>query len=186
MPPALLRSLPRSLSQLTRRTLKPPPPKKTSPPTNRFYNDLIDDMLANGIEPYATMFHWDLPQTLQDSYGGMLGEEVADDFLNYANALYANFGDRVKNWMTFNEPWVTCVLQWGQGVFAPGINNGVKGQYACGHNLLVAHGKAAQLYRDVYQPVQKGRLGIALNIEWGEPGTSSEAGEYLVSLFLSC
>jgi len=144
-------------------------------------------MIAEGVTPYATLFHWDLPQALQDAYGGFAGHpnggataagRLDADFLYYANALFALYGDRVKSWMTFNEPWVTCVLQWGQGVFAPGIPYGARGQYACGHNLLVAHGKAAQLYRDVYKPTQKGRLGIALNIEWGEPGTDSEAGAF--------
>eukprot|EP00879_Flechtneria_rotunda_P008056 GHRR01008439.1.p1 GENE.GHRR01008439.1~~GHRR01008439.1.p1 ORF type:complete len:521 (+),score=119.18 GHRR01008439.1:997-2559(+) len=149
-----------------------------------FYNSLINEMLANGIKPYVTMFHWDLPQILQDNYDGLIGKEFINDFINYATVLFENFGDRVQDWMTFNEPWVTCVLQYGQGVFAPGKPYGEAGQYQCGHNLLLAHARTYRLYHETpqlqlggltYAQAQKGKIGIALNIEWLEPLTSKPA-----------
>uniref|UniRef100_A0A383WHZ0 beta-glucosidase n=1 Tax=Tetradesmus obliquus TaxID=3088 RepID=A0A383WHZ0_TETOB len=148
-----------------------------------FYNSLINEMIANNIRPYATIFHWDLPQVLQDKYQGLIGEEFIADFVNYANVLFENFGDRIRDWMTFNEPWVTCVLQYGQGVFAPGIPMGDEGMYKCGHNLLRAHAKTYQLYHKVPQAkldnvtfadAARGKVGIALNIEYLEPLTEAK------------
>ncbi|WIA44472.1 hypothetical protein OEZ86_007218 [Tetradesmus obliquus] len=148
-----------------------------------FYNSLINEMIANNIRPYATIFHWDLPQVLQDKYQGLIGEEFIADFVNYANVLFENFGDRIRDWMTFNEPWVTCVLQYGQGVFAPGIPMGDEGMYKCGHNLLRAHAKTYELYHKVPQAklenatfadAARGKVGIALNIEYLEPLTEAK------------
>eukprot|EP00878_Enallax_costatus_P009751 GHUV01010184.1.p1 GENE.GHUV01010184.1~~GHUV01010184.1.p1 ORF type:complete len:541 (+),score=93.23 GHUV01010184.1:583-2205(+) len=147
-----------------------------------FYNKMIDEMIKNGIRPYGTIFHWDLPQVLQENYDGLIGDEFIEDYVNYANVLFENFGDRVHDWMTFNEPWVTCVLQYGRGDFAPGIPFGESGQYKCGHNLLIAHAKTYELYHKTPQPsldgktyaeVQKGKIGIALNIEYLEPLTQA-------------
>ncbi|GBF90818.1 beta-glucosidase-like [Raphidocelis subcapitata] len=148
-----------------------------SPEGLAFYNRLIDAMLARGIEPYVTLYHWDLPQVLQDAYGGFLdGARFVPDFAYYAAAAFEAFGGRVKNWITFNEPWVVCKLHYGDGTFAPGIPFGLAGQYACGHTLLLAHAAAAALYaRQYYKPSQRGRLGVALSMTWHEPGSASEA-----------
>lgn len=90
----------------------------------------------------------------------------------------SRFGDRVKKWITFNEPWVVCSLQWGNGDFAPGVAYGESGKWKCGHHLLLAHATAVKLYRDAYKPRQKGKIGMALWSEWSEPYTDKFEGGY--------
>ncbi|KAG8375749.1 hypothetical protein BUALT_Bualt10G0132700 [Buddleja alternifolia] len=85
-----------------------------------FYNDIINTLLANGIEPYVTLFHWDLPYVLEKDYGGFLGEEIVKDFREFAELCFWEFGDRVKNWITLNEPWTYCIQGYVQCVFPPG------------------------------------------------------------------
>nr|GMD80832.1 beta-glucosidase 44-like [Ipomoea batatas] len=85
-----------------------------------YYNKLINYMLKKGITPYACLNHYDLPQALQDSYGGWLGRQVVEDFADYAEFCFKTFGDRVKNWFSFNEPRVVAALGYDTGFFAPG------------------------------------------------------------------
>jgi beta-glucosidase/6-phospho-beta-glucosidase/beta-galactosidase len=142
-----------------------------------FYNRVIDSLLAAGIVPVVTLFHWDLPQANQDAYKGFLGREIVEDFVYFADVCFKNFGDRVKKWTTFNEPQSVCNLMWGNGDFAPGVNNGPTGKWTCGHNLLLAHAYAVKLYRDQYQKKQGGKIGMALWSEWSEPLTDTEAAK---------
>ncbi|KAK2997898.1 hypothetical protein RJ639_025919, partial [Escallonia herrerae] len=86
----------------------------------KYYNDLINELLANGIEPFVTLFHWDLPQALQDEYGGFLSPQIIADFCDYAELCFWEFGDRVKHWITLNEPWSYCVGGYVTGILAPG------------------------------------------------------------------
>ncbi|KAG8710931.1 hypothetical protein FRC08_016542 [Ceratobasidium sp. 394] len=87
----------------------------------KFYSDLIDELLAAGITPFVTIYHWDLPQALHDRYGGWLNkEEIVQDYVRYAKVCFESFGDRVKHWLTVNEPWCVAILGYGRGVFAPG------------------------------------------------------------------
>ncbi|KAF7119620.1 hypothetical protein RHSIM_Rhsim13G0229900 [Rhododendron simsii] len=86
----------------------------------RFYNDLIDELIANGITPFATLFHWDAPQALEDAYGGFLSSEIVDDFCDYADLCFWEFGDRVKHWITLNEPWSFSKYGYVIGTNAPG------------------------------------------------------------------
>ena len=118
----------------------------------------------------------DLPQGLQDAYGGPVDARFVADFEYYASALFNAFGDRVKHWMTFNEPWVTAVLSYGLGVFAPGVALGEEGQYKAAHHILLAHAAAVDTYRRRYAPEQGGRVGIALSIIWPEPLSDSAEG----------
>lgn len=134
-----------------------------------FYNSLINELIKNGISPAATLYHWDLPQANQDAYEGFMGRQLVDDFKYYAETAFKSFGDRVKTWTTFNEPWVICTNQYGNGAFAPGINKGDYGKWTCGHNLLLAHAEAVKSYRDNYKKSQGGKIGMALWSEWSEP-----------------
>ena len=153
-----------------------------------FYNKLIDQLLDAGIEPWVTLYHWDLPAALEFEIGGWLGEEISDVFANYADVCFSRFGDRVKNWITINEPWVVAILGYGLGVFAPGRTSNTA-PYLAGHNLLKAHAKAVRVYREKYQGVQKGQIGITNNCDWREPLTESaadrEAAERALEFFLA-
>lgn len=125
-----------------------------------FYNRLIDELLEAGITPFVTMFHWDLPQALQKEYGGFADRRVADDFGEYAELLVRRFGDRVKNWITLNEPWVYSILGNFFGVHAPGRKNPWVA-FRTMHNLLRSHGEAVRRVRH-FSP--DGQVGITLNL----------------------
>ncbi len=139
-----------------------------------FYNHLIDTLLKNEITPWVTLYHWDLPLALQLEYDGWTGEKISDLFADYADLCFSRFGDRVKNWITINEPWVVAILGYGQGVFAPGRISNIE-PYVAGHQLLLAHAKAVQVFRTKYQPTQGGQIGITNNCDWREPASDSDA-----------
>jgi beta-glucosidase len=161
---------------------------KVNPGGIEFYSKLIDALLSNGIQPWATLYHWDLPLALQFEEDGWLGHSIADAFAQYADVCFRHFGDRVKRWITLNESWVVAMLGYGQGVFAPGRISNTE-PYLAGHNLLRAHAKAVQVYREKYQPQQKGLIGITNNCDWREPLTASAAdkaaAERALEFFLS-
>lgn len=133
-----------------------------------WYRNLIKALLAAGIRPAVTMYHWDLPQVLQNEYGGFLSPKIQEDFLYYADTLFKHLGDIVDQWMTFNEVISICELGYQVDVFAPQANKGLGAKYTCGHNVLLAHAKTMQLYRTKYA-AQKGRVSIALDGKWGYP-----------------
>lgn len=153
-----------------------------------FYSRLIDQLLAAGIEPWVTLYHWDLPLALQLEQDGWTGAAISDFFAQYADICFAHFGDRVKNWITLNEPWVVAMLGYGQGAFAPGRTSNVE-PYLAAHHLLLAHGKAVAVYRKKYQAQQKGRIGITNNCDWREPLSSNPedaaAAERALEFFLA-
>ncbi|KAL8033812.1 hypothetical protein ABFX02_13G180500 [Erythranthe guttata] len=142
-----------------------------------YYNDLINELLANGIQPWVTIMHFDTPQALEDAYGGFLSRRIVDDFRDFADLLFDQFGDRVKHWMTINEPWCFSYLGYTLGVFAPGrCSNSVSSTctggdsavepYIATHNQLLSHAAAVNLYKTKYQEVQKGKIGITINSFW--------------------
>ena len=138
----------------------------------RYYNDLIDELLNHDIEPWVTLYHWDLPLALQIEHDGWLNPSIADRFAEYAEICFDYFGDRVKRWITLNEPWVVAMLGYGQGVHAPGrISNA--DPYLAAHNLLRAHGRAVDIYRLRYKAKQNGVIGITNNCDWREPLTDT-------------
>uniref|UniRef100_A0A383WBJ0 Beta-glucosidase n=1 Tax=Tetradesmus obliquus TaxID=3088 RepID=A0A383WBJ0_TETOB len=135
-----------------------------------FYHKLIDEMVANGITPVATMYHWDLPQVLQDRYGGWLNEQVVKDFAFYADTLFARFGSKIKYWVTINEPASICDHGYKNGIYAPGVKADRSSLYKCGHNVLLAHAAAVKVYRDKYRS-QGAKIGFSTNLVWAEPLT---------------
>ncbi|KAI3466882.1 hypothetical protein Pfo_023545 [Paulownia fortunei] len=145
-----------------------------------YYNNLINELLANGVEPFVTILHLDVPQALQDAYGGCLSAQIVADFLDFANLLFQQFGDRVKYWITINEPWTFSVYGYAYGLFAPGRCSNWQGlgctsgnsaiePYIVAHNQLLAHSAVVNLYRNKYQALQKGTIGITLASYWFEP-----------------
>ena len=138
-----------------------------------FYSNLIDALLDKGITPWVTLYHWDLPTALEFEHGGWLNPKLAEFFRDYADICFEHFGDRVKHWMTINEPCVIAVHGYTEGYFPPGRTSQVE-PYIAGHHLLRAHAYAVDLYRRKYQAKQKGRIGMVCNCDWREPATDTE------------
>ncbi|CAN0929447.1 Beta-glucosidase 40 [Linum grandiflorum] len=138
------------------------------------YNKFIDALLANGIEPYVTLYHWDLPQALYDRYTGWLDPQIVQDYVEYAETCFEKFGDRVKHWITFNEPHTFAVQGYDSGIAAPGREGDSHTEpYIVAHHTILAHATAADIYRRKYKPAQKGILGVSFDVVWFEPGSSS-------------
>ncbi|MFG1775113.1 GH1 family beta-glucosidase [Micromonospora sp. NPDC049048] len=110
-----------------------------------FYDRLTDTLLARGIDPIVTLYHWDLPQALQDR-GGWTNRETAEHFATYATAVHTRLGDRISTWTTLNEPWCSAYLGYGNGVHAPGEQD-PGAAFAAVHHLLLGHGLAARALR---------------------------------------
>ncbi|EFJ12828.1 hypothetical protein SELMODRAFT_271823 [Selaginella moellendorffii] len=145
------------------------------------YNMLINSLLHEGIQPYITLYHWDLPQTLEDSVGGWLSPQIVSKYAAYAEACFAAFGDRVKHWITFNEPLSFITSGYASGSGPPSRctscskGNSATEPYIAAHNVLLSHAAAVDIYRKKYQPKQGGKIGITLNSNWYEPSTNSAA-----------
>jgi len=135
-----------------------------------FYQRLVDGLLERGIEPYPTLYHWDLPLSLQHRYGGWYGRETVARFADYADLIAAQLGDRVPTITTINEPWVIAMLGHEHGVFAPGLKSRELALQVA-HNLLVAHGLAAQAIRARCSA----KVGIVLNMSPIHPLTDAPA-----------
>jgi len=130
------------------------------------YNQVINALLAEGIEPFLTLYHWDLPMPLTQD-GSWLNDTIVDHFEDYARVAFGAFGDRVKMWLTFNEPHVFCPSDWTYGSKEPLQDPPVE-PYICGHNVVKAHALAYHVYDKEFRPSQKGQLGITLNCDWPE------------------
>ncbi|XP_055585759.1 myrosinase 1-like [Uranotaenia lowii] len=127
-----------------------------------YYNKLIDALIEARIEPVVTMIHYDVPQYIQD-LGGLASPIFVRYFEIYADTLYRYFGDRVKVWLTHNEPYDFCVEGYGNGqsgplIYAPGV-----GEYLCAHHVLLSHAAAYHVYDKKYRAMQKGVVGITLS-----------------------
>ena len=135
-----------------------------------FYRRIAETCLEHGVTPWATLYHWDLPQPLEDA-GGWLSRETAQRFADYAVTTATALGDVVRDWITLNEPWCSAFLGYAAGVHAPGKTLGVEAVKAA-HHLMLGHGQAIQALRSVDSAAS---LGITLNLYSIEPATSSHA-----------
>lgn len=121
-----------------------------------FYNNLIDECLKHDIVPFVTLYHWDLPQALEEK-GGWKNKETVDAFVRFADTCFQSFGDRVNHWITFNEAVIFCSLGYLTGAHPPGIEGDVKGYFQTTHNVFVAHARAVELFK---QNGHTGEIGI--------------------------
>lgn len=134
-----------------------------------FYDRLVDKLAAAGIDPFVTLFHWDLPTALQDRFGGFASREIIGPFCDYAELVVKKLGDRVKHWITFNEPWVYAVLGHLFGAHAPGVRN-IWTMMRVMHHQLLAHGEALPAIRAASSDI---KAGITLNLMPVDPASDT-------------
>jgi beta-glucosidase len=133
-----------------------------------FYDKVVDALLEAGIEPFVTLYHWDLPQVLQDE-GGWANRTTALAFAEYARIVAARLGDRVKKWITHNEPWCASLLSHQIGIHAPGIKD-YRTALSASHHLLLSHGMAVPIVRECSKGAE---VGITLNLTPTVPASRS-------------
>ncbi|CDP06788.1 unnamed protein product [Coffea canephora] len=141
----------------------------------QYYCNLIDEILANGIIPFATLLHFDIPRALEDEYRRFLDEKIVQDFGEYAKVCFWHFGDRVKHWITINEPWTIANFGYVIGTFPP--NRGSSSTkhanlnipYTVSRNMLLVHAEANRIYKEYFKDAQGGQIGITLNSHSYEP-----------------
>lgn len=138
-----------------------------------YYNKLIDGLISKNIIPFITLYHWDLPENLQQ-LGGWTNPLMEVFYEDYADLVFKLFGDRVKHWLTFNEPKQICLEGYGGTTMAPALNFSGIGDYMCAHTLLNAHARVFHLYDRKYRIKQGGSIGITIEATWGEPFSQSE------------
>jgi len=124
-----------------------------------YYNRLVDALLENGITPFITLFHWDMPQALFEQYGGFAGRKTAFHFADYVEVVIKSLGDRVKHWITLNEPWEHAFFGYFEGTHAPGVRNPWK-YFRVAHHELLGHGLAVQRIRGLAPDAE---VGITLS-----------------------
>ncbi|MFQ3536387.1 MAG: GH1 family beta-glucosidase [Aggregatilineales bacterium] len=143
-----------------------------------FYSRLIDKLLEAGITPFATLYHWDLPQRLEDR-GGWTSAEMPEWFAEYTALCAKHYGDRLKHWITLNEPWCTAFLGYYLGIHAPGLRD-ERAAFRAAHHTHLAHGRAMQVLRQMLPGAQ---LGITLNLAPVQPLTDSPSDVQAAQVF---
>jgi beta-glucosidase len=137
-----------------------------------WYRRFAEGLLAAGIDPWVTLYHWDLPQALEDK-GGWPSRDTAFRFADYAEIVYRALGDLVPHWVTFNEPWCSAFLGYGNGEHAPGRRDKAAA-YAAAHHHLLAHGLAVRSLRDLLPGAE---IGLVINPSKPRPATAAPADE---------
>lgn len=138
-----------------------------------FYNRLVDCLLEAGIEPFATLYHWDLPQALQEE-GGWANQDTVGYFADYTVTVSRELGDRIHHWITHNEPWVVAFLGHATGEHAPGLKD-LATALQVSHHLLLSHSQAVPILRE--HGDADTRVGITLNLHPAHPASESQADE---------
>ncbi|PWZ04708.1 putative inactive beta-glucosidase 14 [Zea mays] len=161
----------------------------------KFYNSLINGLLEKGIQPFVTINHYDIPEELQERYNSWLNPEIQEDFTYFAELCFKMFGDRVKHWVTFNEPNLIVKLAYSSGAFPPNrcsepygkcdSGNSSTEPYIAAHNMILAHAKTVNIYRNNYKSKQGGFVGISLQLRWYEPLRNITEDHLAVSRALS-
>lgn len=156
----------------------------------KFYNKIINNLLLKGIEPFVTIHHNDIPQELEDRYGGWLSHQMQEDFVHFAKTCYENFGDRVMKWATINEPNIHAEFTYMRGIFPPQRCSLPFGNCSAGnsdiepliaaHNMLISHAKAVKLYREHFQQKQGGSIGLVIHAFHYEPYIDDKFGHQAV------
>ncbi|KAF9879222.1 Beta-glucosidase 1B [Colletotrichum karsti] len=154
----------------------------------RYYIDLVDQLVAAGIQPVVTLHQWDPPQALHERYGGPLNKhEFVADFARYARLMFTSLGSKVKIWMTITEPLQIAINGYNKGIHAPGRSSdrsvseegdSSRECWIVGHSLLLAHATAVKIYREEFQEEDGGEIGITLYGEWGEPWDSDDERDH--------
>ncbi|KAG5246770.1 beta-glucosidase [Salix suchowensis] len=155
-----------------------------------YYNKLINALLLKGIQPFVSLTHFDVPQELEDRYGGFLSSESQEDFGYYVDICFKYFGDRVKYWATFNEPNFQATYGYRTAEYPPKRCSKPFGNCSHGdsetepfivaHNIILAHATAVDIYRTKYQREQRGSIGIVMHCMWFEPISNSTADKLAV------
>nr|WPM03624.1 glycoside hydrolase family 1 [Phyllotreta armoraciae] len=141
---------------------------KINEPGVQYYRDLISELKQNNILPFATLYHWDLPQKLSE-LGGWTNPWIISWFTDYARLCFQLFGDDLKHWMTINEPKQVCYFSYGAGLLAPGVCSPGVGEYLAVHNVIRAHAEVYHVYKNEFKCKQEGMLGIVVDSAWFEP-----------------
>ncbi|XP_018320233.1 myrosinase 1-like [Agrilus planipennis] len=137
-----------------------------------YYSNLIDALLAENIVPVLTIYHWDLPERLQE-FGGWTNSSIVELYTEYARILLDNYSDRVKYWVTFNEPFLICTEGYGGPLFAPRVNQSGIADYQCAHNLIKSHAAVYHLFNNTYRSKNNAKMGIVFVAEGHTAGSSS-------------
>ncbi|XP_043089133.1 beta-klotho [Puntigrus tetrazona] len=145
------------------------PKAKPNPAGVRHYRRVIGKLKELGVEPVVTLFHWDLPQVLQERFGGWLNRSMPDVFADYAAFCFQTFGTEVRYWITMHNPFLVAVQGYGTGAHAPGVTGDPADPFIAAHNLLRAHAKAWHVYDEHFRRLQRGNVSITLGSHWVEP-----------------
>nr|XP_043624369.1 beta-glucosidase 47-like isoform X2 [Erigeron canadensis] len=149
----------------------------------KHYDNLINALIGKGIQPFVSLTHYDIPQELEDKYGGWLSPQIRQEFAYYASICFRYYGDRVNYWVTFNEPNIVAVRGYRSGIYPPARCSGSFGNCSSGnsekepfiaaHNMILSHAVAVDIYRTKYQEKWNGSIGIIMNAVWYEPISNS-------------
>lgn len=139
-----------------------------------FYSRLVDGLLERGITPWATLYHWDLPQPLHEA-GGWPSRDICEHFVRFSDVMSRHLGDRVQHWITHNEPWVVSMLGYKTGEHAPGVQD-MSAALAAAHHVMLSHGMAVPVIRG---NVPNAKVGITLNLctEWAASDSVADQRE---------